>query len=130
GELVEPVHAVGHDLRIVGGGITSPDSLLPTGEAFIRDYLVGKTWVDATLGLPIRQAWVPDDFGHDAQLPIVLEAMGLDGVGFGRVPGVANALQSLGLAPPDAGSIATELLQNGLDFVWRAADGSRSIAHW
>src|SRR5262245_25852396 len=45
---------VGQDLRIVGGGVTSPDSLLPSGEAFIRDYLVGKTWLDATLGLPLR----------------------------------------------------------------------------
>jgi len=129
-EMVEPLRAVGQDLRIVGGGITSPDSLLPPGESFIRDYLVGKTWVDGTLQLPIREAWLPDDFGHDSQLPIVLEAMGLDGVGFGRVPGVATALQSIGFQPPDAGSVATELLQDGLDFVWRAADGSRTIAHW
>src|SRR5262249_57102396 len=77
-DRLDALRAVGQDLRIVGGGITSPDNLLPTGEAFIRDYLVGKTWVDATLGLPIRQAWVPDDFGHDAQLPIVREAMGFE----------------------------------------------------
>ena len=91
-DLLQPLKDVGQDLRIVGGGITSPDNLLPSGEAFIRDYLVGKTWVDATLGLPIRQAWLPDDFGHDAQLPIVLEAMGFQGVGFARVPGVDTTL--------------------------------------
>ncbi|HLK10014.1 MAG TPA: hypothetical protein VKW76_01395 [Candidatus Binatia bacterium] len=129
-EVLESLRALGQDLRIVGGGITSPDSLLPPGEAFIRDYLVGKTWVDATLGLPIRQAWVPDDFGHDSQLPIVLEAMGFDGVGFGRVPGVARTAQSIGFAPPDVGSLAADLLQDGLDFVWRASDGSRVLAHW
>src|SRR5215475_15092911 len=99
-ELLEPLHAVGQDLRIVGGGITSPDNLLPPGEAFIRDYLVGKSWVDATLGLPIREAWLPDDFGLDSQLPIVLEAMGLGGVGFGRVPGVDLTGQSIGAQPP------------------------------
>src|SRR5438045_4022727 len=103
-DRLDSLRAVGADLRIVGGGITSPDSLLPPGEAFIRDYLVGKTWVDATLGLAIRQAWVPDDFGHDAQLPIVLEAMGFEGVGFGRVPGVGRATQSLGFTRPDPGS--------------------------
>ena len=124
------LRAAGSDVRIVGGGITSPDSLLPPGESFIRDYLVGKTWVDATLGLPVREAWVPDDFGHDSQLPIVLEAMGLDAVGFGRVPGVATSLQSLGFQAPDADSIAADLLAHGLDFVWRAADGSQAIAHW
>src|SRR3989441_7115202 len=126
----DSLRAVGQDLRIVGGGITSPDSLLPPGEAFIRDYLVGKTWVDAMLGLAIRQAWVPDDFGHDPQLPIVLEAMGFEGVGFGRVPGVARATQSLGFTPPDPGSIAAGLLRHGPDFVWRAADGAAVVAHW
>jgi len=129
-DRLDSLRAVGQDLRIVGGGITSPDSLLPPGEAFIRDYLVGKTWVDATLGLAIRQAWVPDDFGHDAQLPIVLEAMGFEGVGFGRVPGVARVTQSLGFTPPDPGSIAAGLLRHGRDFVWRAADGSAVVAHW
>src|SRR5262245_52346052 len=129
-EALGTLGAVGQDLRIVGGGVTSPDSLLPSGEAFIRDYLVGKTWIDATLGLPLRQAWVPDDFGHDVQLPIVLEAMGFDGVGLGRVPGVENSLQSLGVRPPTPGSLATELLHDGIDFVWRAADGSRVLGHW
>jgi len=129
-ELHDTLRAVAPSLRIVGGGITSPDNLLPSGEAFIRDYLVGKTWVDANLGVPIREAWLPDDFGHDAQLPVVLEAMGLAAVGFGRVPGVDGTLQSVGLQPPSPGSLATKLLEDGLDFHWRAADGSRVLAHW
>jgi alpha-mannosidase len=129
-ELLQPLKDAGQDLRIVGGGITSPDNLLPPGEAFIRDYLVGKTWVDATLGLPIRQAWLPDDFGHDAQLPIVLEAMGFQGVGFARVPGVDTALRFSGHDPPPPQSMAAQLLQEGIDFVWQARDGSRTLAHW
>ena len=129
-ELVEPLRAVGQNLRIVGGGVTSPDNLLPPGEAFIRDYLVGKQWVDATLGLPIRAAWLPDDFGHDAQLPIVLQAMGLGSVGFGRVPGVDSTAAFAGLLPPVSGSIADTLMHDGLDFRWRAADGSEILAHW
>src|SRR5262245_4423922 len=129
-ELLQPLRDVGQSLRIVGGGVTSPDSLLPPGEAFIRDYLVGKQWVDATLGLPIRAAWLPDDFGLDTQLPIVLEAMGLGSVGFGRVPGVDSSAASLGFLPPVPGSIAATLMQDGLDFRWRAADGSEVLAHW
>src|SRR5262249_21491284 len=105
-ELLAPLHAVGNDLRIVGGGVTSPDSLLPPGESFIRDYLVGKNWVDATLGLPIRAAWLPDDFGLDDQLPIVLEAMGLGSVGVGRAPGGGSSRASLGFLPPVPGAIA------------------------
>ncbi len=130
-EVRDTLRGVAPSLRIVGGGITSPDNLLPSGEAFIRDYLVGKAWVDANLGLPLREAWLPDDFGHDAQLPIVLDAMGLRAVGFGRVPGVDGTLQSLGLQPPSPGSLATKLLEeDGLDFEWLAADGSRVLAHW
>jgi len=127
----DTLRGVAPSLRIVGGGITSPDDLLPSGEAFIRDYLVGKTWVDANLGLPLREAWLPDDFGHDAQLPIVLDAMGLTAVGFGRVLGADRTLQSVGLQPPSPGSLATKLLQeDGLDFEWQAADGSQVLAHW
>jgi alpha-mannosidase len=123
------LHAVGNDLRIVGGGITSPDNLLPNGEALLRDYLVGKTWVDAALGLPLRQAWIPDDFGHDAQLPIALAAMGLEAVGFARVPGV-DTNHTYGSDPPRPGSLATDLLADGIDFIWQAADGSEVFAHW
>jgi alpha-mannosidase len=129
-ELVESMRAVGSDLHIVGGGITSPDNLLPNGETFIRDYLVGKTWVDATLALPIRAAWIPDDFGHDAQLPVALDAMGLGAVGFARVPGVDTLRRFSGREPPLPGSIAADLLATSIDFVWRAADGSEVLAHW
>ena len=129
-EAADALRGVGNDLRIVGGGITSPDNLLPHGETFIRDYLVGKTWIDATLGLPIRAAWIPDDFGHDAQLPTVLEAMGFSAVGFARVPGVDTSARFLGSQPPAPGSLAADLLHTGIDFVWQAADGSEVLAHW
>lgn len=128
-DLLPALHAAGSDLRIVGGGITSPDNLLPNGEAFVRDYLVGKTWVDAALALPIRQAWLPDDFGHDAQLPIVLAAMGLEAVAFARVPGV-DTNRTYGSDPPRPESLAADILASSLDFVWQAADGSEVLAHW
>lgn len=117
----------GANLRIVGGGITSPDNLLPTGEAFIRNYLIGKLWVDANLQLPLRQAWLPDDFGQDSQLPVLLAAMGFQGVGFSRIPGAAPYT----LTPVDGSpSVAAQLLRNGVDFIWQAADGSQVITHW
>jgi alpha-mannosidase len=55
-------------LHLCGGGITSPDNLLPHGEAFLRNFLVAQTWYAATLGLPVMNVWIPDDFGHDSQL--------------------------------------------------------------
>lgn len=129
-ERRDALRAVGSDLRIVGGGITSPDNLLPRGESFIRDYLVGKTWLDAALALPLRAAWIPDDFGHDAQLPVTLAALGFDAVGFARVPGVDSSRSFGSSGTPRPGSLAEELLGSSLDFVWEAADGSRVLAHW
>ena len=119
--------SAGANLRIVGGGITSPDNLLPIGEAFIRNYLIGKLWVDANLQLPMNQAWLPDDFGQDSQLPVLLSAMGFQGVGFSRVPGA----RPYNLTPTDgSASVAAQLLSGGVDFVWQACDGSTVLAHW
>jgi alpha-mannosidase len=120
---------IGDRLRIVGGGVTSPDNLLPHGETTIRNYLVGKTWMQKTFGLPLRQAYVPDDFGHDSQFPVLLAAMGLMGVSFSRIPGSVN--QGPAAEPILGGqSLSDQLVQNGVDFVWQAADGSTVIAHF
>ena len=120
-------------LRIVGGGITSPDNLLPHGETFLRNYLVGKTWMDS-VGLNwTGQIWLPDDFGHDSQLPTMLQAMGSEGVGFARVPG---ACDGFGQGGDRESSTATRLLgqisgdPGGVDFFWQANDGSQILAHW
>lgn len=121
--------SIGDKLRIVGGGMTSPDNLLSHGETFIRDYLVGKTWMDGTVGLPLRQAYLPDDFGHDSQLPVLLEAMGFQGVSFSRIPGADNQGPPASL-PNGQPSLAQQLLTNGADFVWQARDGSSVVAHW
>jgi alpha-mannosidase len=129
-DALATLNQVGDVLRVVGGGITSPDNLLPHGECFIRNFLIGKRWVDDALGLPIRQAWIPDDFGHDSQLPVALEAMGLQSAGFARVPGAENQNPPARPTSPGQTSAADQLMQTGLDFVWRAADGSSILAHW
>ncbi|MBS1912297.1 MAG: hypothetical protein JST22_09955 [Bacteroidetes bacterium] len=119
---------IGDRLRIVGGGVTSPDNLLPHGEALVRNYLIGKTWMQQTFNLPLRQAYVPDDFGNDSQFPVLLEAMGLEGVSFSRIPGAPNQ------GPPASygnnQSLNNTLVADGVDFVWQAADGSSTIAHY
>lgn len=108
------------------GGITSADNLLTHGETFIRNYLIGRQWIHANLNvIPSDYMWVPDDFGHDAQLPIVLQAMGFRGAGFWRIP--VNAPN----APSANSSAPSSKLQNtGVDFTWKAADGSSIQAHW
>jgi len=114
-------------LRIVGGGITSPDNLLPHGETFIRDFLVANQWLKK-VNLPwSQQVWLPDDFGHDPQLPVMLQAMDALGVGFARIPGACNG-------NPQAYTAGQQTLLNttngGVDFRWAAADSSEAVAHW
>jgi alpha-mannosidase len=128
--LLKTAQANGN-LRIAGGGITSPDNLLTHGEAFIRSYLLGHCWLAENCpGLPAPvSAWLPDDFGHDPQLPVVVEAMGLSAAGFERVPGYGPPdlmMQTVSGGP----SLATVLTGDKIDFVWTAADGSSIVAHW
>lgn len=114
-------------LAVVGGGITSPDNLLPNGETFLRDYLVANQWLKRVNVPWSQQAWLPDDFGHDPQLPVMLQAMDAMGVGFARIPGACNGL-------PQAYTAGQQTLLNrttgGVDFRWAAADSSETVAHW
>jgi len=115
------------NFNISSGGITSADNLLTHGEAFIRNYLIGRQWItQANPNIALSDyLWIPDDFGHDAQLPIVLQAMGFRGVGFWRIP--VNAPKAPN-ATKDAPS--SRLMKTGVDFIWRAADNSTTQAHW
>jgi alpha-mannosidase len=119
-------------LHLCGGGITSPDNLLPHGEAFIRNFLVARQWYAANLGLPVMNAWMPDDFGHDSQLPVAVAAMGLAGAGFARIPGAQY--QGPAATPVDgSNSLAQTLgppINEGVDFRWAANDGSTILGHW
>ena len=147
------LQAVGDLLRIVGGGITSPDNLLPHGETLLRNFVIANAWLLTNFpaapssGLPaipaLRQVWIPDDFGHDAQFPILMEAMGLQGVGFSRIPGDPQQYDTLNSTPnsgiiPGGPTMAAWLLvfgdafgeHLGTDFIWQASDGSTTLAHF
>ena len=54
-------------LRIVGGGMTTPDTLRPETELLFRDYLYGIQFAEERLGAHPRAAWLPDD--ENLQVP-------------------------------------------------------------
>jgi len=116
-------------LRLMGGAVTSPDNIVCGGEVFVRGYLIGRQWAQS-MGLWSNIAnvsWMPDDFGHDPELPIILSAMGLTAVGFARCPGAFPLFAQ----PLDKGaSLACSLLAEGLAFNWQASDGSMVFAHF
>jgi len=130
-ETFKKMHTSPGLFAIVGGGITSPDNLLPHGEAFVRDYLVGVSWLKSVNVSWSGKVWLPDDFGHDSQLPSMLSALGVTGVSFGRVPGACNQGQD----PEPSGSVSAhrvllDTTSGGLDFRWKANDGSSVFTYY
>lgn len=126
-EIVPKIRAAGQYLRIVGGGITSPDCLLSSGEAFLRNYLLGNLWLAHNLPelLPLKHCWLPDDFGQDPELPVAVQALGMTSIGFSRLPGI----------PPPPGvqqqELEIQLLTSGADFLWASSDNASIVyTHW
>jgi len=118
------IQAMGSRFAAIGGGLVSPDNLVSHGEAFIRTYLAGQQWLAAAFPelLPLGVAWLPDDFGHDPELPATLRALGLASAAFERVPGAAP----LAVRP----DVVEAMYRQGVDFRWRASDGSTVLAHF
>lgn len=118
-EAVAAIRKAGDRFQALSGGITSPDCLVCSGEAFFRNYLVGQGWLKGALGLDAKpRCWIPDDFGQGPELPVLLAALGFDWVTFWRIPG------------GDGGAQGLDFLENGVDFRWTASDGSAVNAHW
>src|SRR5215831_5154534 len=93
---------------LVGPWYLQPDEFLVGGESLIRNLQVGFRMGEAYGGvMPI--GYVPDTFGHIAQLPQILRGFGLDNAVFWR--GV----------PPE---ITTA------PFRWAAPDGSEVLTLW
>ncbi|MBN2494987.1 MAG: hypothetical protein JXR96_10385 [Deltaproteobacteria bacterium] len=125
-------HAASGRLRIVGGGVTSPDTLLPSTEDLLRDYLLGRAWVTDRLGVTPHTAWLPDSFGHSPTTPDILSAAGYTGVGFARTDGMRTPYLTdfAGLDPIMPGSTAATLAElESSTFVWKGPFGGRVLAH-
>lgn len=128
-------HASTGRLRVVGGGMTTPDTLLPTAGPLVRDYLRGTLFAEDSLGARPRSAWLPDSFGHSPTVPDLLSAAGFMAVGFGRADGGRHTYEILvgGLEPIAPGVITTASVLRDLgsaDFVWRGSGGGEILAHY
>ncbi len=87
----------------VGPWFIQPDEFLVSGESLIRNLQVGLQRA-TEFGEPMRIGYVPDCFGHIAQLPQILQGFGIDNAVFWRGVG-AEARKS--------------------EFLWAAPDGIR-----
>jgi alpha-mannosidase len=128
-------------LCLMGGAITSPDNIVCDGETYVRAYLVGRQWAQSVgLGAAVANvSWMPDDFGHDPELPVILSAMGLTAVGFARVPGAfplfatpLDKSSSLACLLMTQGVAFAHFMPNtyGVPFYSQGADGSINAIEW
>ncbi len=91
----------------IGPWYVQPDSLLPSGEAHLRNLLEGRR-SGAAFGPVSTVAYTPDSFGHPAQFPQLFAGFGLSAFVYWR--GNPSALAAL---PPE--------------YRWQAPDGSSLI---
>lgn len=67
----------------VGPWYVLPDEFLVSGEALVRNLLVGHQ-VAKRFGRVMKAGYIPDPFGHVSQLPQILKGFGIDSVLFMR----------------------------------------------
>jgi alpha-mannosidase len=63
---------------VVNGWWLQPDCNLPTGEAFVRQGLYGKTYFREKFGIDVKVGYNVDSFGHAGTLPMLLQHMGFE----------------------------------------------------
>ena len=92
-----------------GPSYVLPDEFLVGAESLVRNLLRGRAVCERFGAAPARVGYLPDSFGHPAQLPQVLRGFGLDTFVFWR-------------------GLGDERDRIGARFRWRAPDGSDVLA--
>jgi alpha-mannosidase len=62
----------------VGGSWVEPDGNLPSGESYVRQFLLGQAFFQEHFGARSRTFWCPDTFGYHGQLPQLMAQAGMD----------------------------------------------------
>ena len=92
---------------VIGPWYSMPDEFTVSGEALIRNLLVGRAGARAVGGKPSMAGYVPDMFGHNSQMPQIFANCGIPVAYIWR--GVNNVKKR--------------------NFIWRGADGTEVVVH-
>jgi alpha-mannosidase len=95
--------------NIMGGWYLQPDCNMPSGESFVRQMMLGKSYFKKYFGVDVTTAINFDPFGHTRGLVQIMAKAGFDSYLFGR-------------PMPDFLKLPAD------DFVWVGYDGSRVLA--
>jgi alpha-mannosidase len=94
---------------VTGPSYVLPDELLVGGESLVRNLLLGRSVCRRLGAQPSVTGYMPDSFGHPAQLPQILSGFGIRSFVFSR--GMGDELEEVGRV-----------------FRWHAPDGSEVVA--
>ena len=97
---------IGEKRLLVGPWYVLPDEFLVSGEALIRNLLLGRG-IAESFGHVMRVGYLPDQFGQISQMPQILEGFGLDSVILWRGLEYARSAHN--------------------EFIWESPDGSRVL---
>jgi alpha-mannosidase len=95
---------------LIGPWYVLPDLFLVSGEALIRNLLMGKR-VAEEFGPIMNVGYTPDPFGHVSQIPQILTQFRCDSMIFARGGG-------------------DEIDELGSEFIWEAGGDTEILAHW
>ncbi|MBO5884054.1 MAG: alpha-mannosidase [Clostridia bacterium] len=96
--------------NIVGGMFIQPDCNIPSGESFARHTLISQRYFKEKFDITVKTGYNVDSFGHNASIPKILNAAGIDRYVFMRPCETEKAL--------------------GFDlFNWESDDGSKLLTY-
>ncbi|XP_078370059.1 alpha-mannosidase 2C1-like isoform X2 [Oculina patagonica] len=96
----------------VGGTWVEMDGNIPSGESFIRQFVVGQNFYQKEFGQVCQEFWLPDTFGYSAQLPQIIRGVGM----------------KYFLTMKLSWSLINKFPFH--TFFWEGIDGSRCLAHF
>lgn len=68
----------------IGPWYTQTDALIPDSESILRNLIIGIKDTQAKYGNPMMVGYLPDTFGFNAQMPTLLQQVGIDNFVFWR----------------------------------------------
>ena len=98
-------------IELQGGAWVEFDTNIIGGESIIRQIAYGKQYYKDEFGFDVKNLWLPDAFGYNAQLPQIMKGCGLDY--FLTIKLVMNEINQFPYST----------------FNWEGLDGSKVLAH-
>jgi mannosylglycerate hydrolase len=99
----------------VGPWYLQPDEFLVSGESLVRNLQIGLRQA-ADFGKIMRVGYVPDCFGHIAQLPQILRGFGIDNAVFWRGVGAEAQKSEFNWAAPDGTQVLVIFLASSMGY--------------